>query len=134
MRRTGRRRLLGSNAVKAEPTPWATVPREVTKGLLVAGTVISDQTFTPTIRVVNISEVPIRLKGGELLADLEPVCDVHPIEVFESTETEASVTPQHIKSMLSSVDDSVPDDIKERLEWILNKCSAATSSGPTDMG
>ena len=115
-------------------THWATVRRESRRGLVVASSVIPENSFIARVRVANANEEPVTLNKGDELASLEPVTVLGEVGETESADAITPETPKHIKDMLETVDDSVPIAEIIKLERLLNKYSAAISSGPTDMG
>ena len=115
-------------------THWATVRRESRRGLVVASSVIPENSFIARVRVANANEEPVTLNKGDELASLEPVTVLSEVGDTEPADAITPEAPKHVKDMLETVDDSVPIAEIIKLERLLNKYSAAISSGPTDMG
>jgi len=129
------------NYMRQEPeedeTAWSTEPSEVKHGLLVARSILPNRAVNLPVRVMNVTKQPICLCRGT------SVSDVNPVQPLTGSPTKANVGPERstipteqpvIEEMMSRVDSSVPEDIRNQLRKILMKRSNVFSQGEWDLG
>jgi len=112
---------------------WVTKQREVKPEMLVSSTLLPDAMSNVCVRVVNLADTDLGLSKDEYVSDLEPA------ELLDQTCEDDSVrdeetTPPHIKSIVDSVDPSIPYEYRRRLEVLLRKYADTFSTGETDLG
>ena len=111
---------------------WATEPRQLRCGVLVARTMLPDQVGELPVRVINMTQKPVKLAKDSVLSTLEPV-----------SQLKAQPQPQPpnqndvkdiIEGMISNVDKSFNDDVKDKLRQVMFKHSAVFSKNEWDLG
>ena len=109
---------------------WMTEARELKPGVCVARTLVSNDVFTASVRIVNVRDEPAFLKAGLVLGELT--------EVIPDVENSGSFTEEsrfnHLKEMLSKVDPTVPDHIKGQLKVVVEQFADVFSKSEYDLG
>ena len=116
---------------------WVTENRNsLHPGIHVAQTLIEASNERPVVRVMNISNSPVELKGGDDLCTASLVSDI--VEVSLMTEAVPVETKseheQVINELVSGVYPGIPTEYKERLRLLLLKHVNAISLHENDMG
>ena len=113
---------------------WATEPKRLCTGVYVARSVISDGCSGVPVRVVNTNDAPIALNAGLMVSNLQPVTVCEP---GVETKTDAQVDPKLVvivDEMMGRVDKSIPDDICQKLCFMLLKYSDEFYKDENDIG
>ena len=111
---------------------WATEPGEIKDGLFVAGTLLPDRSTHLPVRVLNSTEKPVVIRQGTKVSDVSTVT-TGPVKV-ESTAVKQPTSEEVINEMVSKVDRSISEDIKERLRALLRRYSSVISLHELDLG
>ena len=126
---------------KSSSLTWATVPRECKDGLLVARAIMPNRVKELPIRVMNVSEEPVRLPRGTFVTGLQPITPLqneqqqYPVDQSHNGDRVSDVSDDEVvESMMAKVHESVPFDTREQLRAILRKYSSVFSKGELDLG
>ena len=111
---------------------WATEPREIKDGLLVAGTLLPNRSTHLPVRVLNTTEKPIFVRHGTTVGDVSTVT-TDPVPA-EPAAKEQPTSDEVINEMVSKVDKSISEDIKEQLRELLRRYSSVISLHELDLG
>jgi len=112
---------IGQNNSNDLLSTWSTEPLELKKGLLVARTLLPDRATNLPVRVLNVTEHPIKLARGITVSELQPV-SVLPPRVQHPAVTEHNGSDDTIiEQLVAKVDASVPQHAKEQLRGVLKK-------------
>ncbi len=111
---------------------WATEINTLRCGIQVSRTVLPDEDEDVPVRVLNVTQQPVSLKSGTVIANLESVdiCD----------DSNASTVVQDVKGeplleeMVSRVDSSVCLEDRQKLMDLLTEFSPVFSRGENDLG
>ena len=105
-------------------------------GIHIAQTLIEENNEEPIVRIMNISNVPVTLRGGDELCTASLVTDV--IEMDQGLPSKPAVeknaSEQVIQDLVNGVDPGVPAEVKERLRLLLLKHVDAISLNEGDLG
>ena len=113
---------------------WISQPIEVTKGVRLVRTVVSDQPTDVHVNVINTNDQPVTLPQGLPLGRLEEV------ELMETRHTPSGANPPidsdttHVEPLLQEVDDSVDDIARGKLQDLLHQHSDVFSRDEYDLG
>jgi len=111
---------------------WSTTLHAPVNGLRVARTLIDGNSSTAGVRVCNITERPLSLHRGCTISPLQTVNALTNCQP-DSEATSAAPT-DHIRPVLDRVDQSVPADIRNRLDSLLCAYSNVFSKSEFDLG
>ena len=110
---------------------WITEAREIQPGVHLARVVVGDYADT-RVRVVNLSEDPVRLPKDRPLGELHPV-QVELTEInCEDREAAGQASPS--EQLLSDLPEEVPPEIRERLGALPVEYSDIFSATDRDLG
>jgi len=109
-------------------------PIEVTKGVRLVRTVVSDQPTNVQVNVVNTSDQPVTLPQGLPLGRLEEVqlIETKPAPSDANPPTVGDTT--HVDTLLQEVDDSVDDTARGKLHGLLRQHTDVFSRNEYDLG
>ena len=109
---------------------WMTENREFLPGVCVARTLVPDRFGDVPVQIANVTKRPVNLRAGTVVSELSPV------QVNEPSSVEGSFgqVPEHVRSLIEQVDESVEDDVKEKLRGLLCKYGDVFSAGEYDLG
>jgi len=127
---------------------WGTEPNLMRPGLHVSRTLIPcDRWSHLPIRVMNVSEQPIRVKSGSTVADLQPIelLDEKMTSSVAAAQTEQETKPKSlddqgndvfdfIEKLVDDVDDSLPESACIALHEILKDHADVFSQSEYDLG
>jgi len=121
---------------------WATVPTECKDGLLVARSIMPNRVKELPVRVMNVTEEPVKLSRGTFITGLQPVTPVQTERQEMSTvqghggdDKKSQATDEEIiEIVMAKVHESVSQDTRERLTAMLHKYSSVFSKGDWDLG
>ena len=120
-------KVMFRNFTKAEA--WMTDAKEIADGICSARTLVPDKCIDVPVRIVNVLEVPISLKAGFVVSELENV------EVVEQDNGAANSTDlDYLNAMLHDVDISVPEEIREVLKRLVHRYHHIFSKSEYDLG
>src|ERR1043165_6707022 len=110
---------------------WMTEAREIQPGVHLARVVIGDHADA-RVRVVNLSEDPVRLSKDRPLGELHPV----EIELCETKRAHGDAVDQASPSekLLADLPEEVPREIRERLRALLEEFKDVFSATDRDLG
>lgn len=130
--------------LRTECTSWATTPRVLESGLVVAGTLLPEQGMEFMVRVLNPTAEQIRLRRGQQCPTEEVV--VNELMSGNSAGTQCAVI-QSMKSMITPSDNTsvltplwenvaedVPSEGKEQLKSLILERRQAFSLNESDLG
>ena len=103
-------------------------PRELARGVYVAGVVLPSRCSNLPTRIVNTTDKAYRLKSEELLGEAQPG------EVVGSEESDTPVTDEWLDKIVDEVDVSVNTEEKGRLRDILQRYRDCFSQHEFDLG
>ena len=111
---------------------WATEPRQLRRGVLVARTLHPDKVGELPVRVINMTNKPVKLAKDSVLSTPEPVS---PLKAQQQPQpSNQNHVKDAIEGMISNVDKSFGDDVKDKLRQVLLKHSAVFSKDEWDLG
>jgi len=114
---------------------WATEAHEVTRGVLVARTILPDRASEVPVQLFNVTDRPVALKSRAVLGNLERL---HAYSAQSPSpprqQAPADVENQIVNEMMNKVDPSVPDEYKIELRQLLLRNSAAFSKNELALG
>jgi len=113
------------------PEVWSTRPSEVKDGVLVARTLLPDRTSELPIRILNTTDIPVKVCRHTVLSNLEPV------EPVSMTTEPLSATPADddvIEEMVTRVDPTTSEPIVQQLRQLLHRYSSVFSKNDLDLG
>lgn len=121
---------------------WGTEPSYVRPGLHVSRTLVPQNVWSDVpVRVMNVSERPVTLNSGTVIADLQQFEVVSSVPVSNSDSTQVKQvngdtqqTPEFVQKLLDEVDDSVPESTSLALEAILIEHIDVFSQDENDLG
>src|SRR5678816_4184140 len=114
-----------------EAPAWMTEAREIQPGVHLARVVVGDH-VDARVRVVNLSEDPVRLPRDRPLGELHPV-QVELTEInCEAREAAGHASPR--EQLLSDLPEEVPPEIRERLGALLVEYGDVFSATDRDVG
>ena len=105
-------------------------------GIHVAQTLIESNKERPYVRIMNISNSPVELRGGDELCTASLVAEIIEMEPVKETISAKmkSESEQVIDGLVNGVDSEVPIEYKERLRLLLSKHVNAISLHENEMG
>src|SRR5688572_22186792 len=110
---------------------WMTEAREIQPGVHLARVVVGDH-VDARVRVVNLSEDPVRLPKDRPLGELHPV----QVEISERNRGNGDAVDHASPSekLLADLPEEVPPEIRERLSALLIECGDVFSVTDRDLG
>jgi len=113
---------------------WGTEALEVKSGLLSARTLLPDRLDDLPVRLLNTSDNPITLEKDTTISPLVPLVAAS-VTVDQPTLVKDELSEESIiEDLVSVVDPSITEHIKESLKEILQKYSGVFSKGEWDLG
>jgi len=118
--------------VPQKQTIWITDPenKQPLNGLLVSRTLIPSRETDVPVRVLNITDKPIKLKANTLIANLQQGTVLS--ETTDSSTDQVALSP--LDELVSRIGSSVSMDCRLQLSKQLQKYRAAFSIGERDIG
>ena len=107
-------------------TAWATHSGALREDVFISGTVLPEDSPSTWVKIVNIGEDEMRLCRNTVVAEAEPV------QVLTTKDNPAP--PAFIAEMVDRIDPSVPKDIADQLQELLQKYAQAFSTSELDLG
>jgi transposase InsO family protein len=110
---------------------WVTKPTELTSGVGVARTLVTDSPENVQIRVVNTNDYEVHLKKGMNLGSLE---EVEAVESDSDNERALTAPSDNLADIINGVDVTVSDEDKSAFNSLLEKYRSIFSKGDHDLG
>jgi len=114
------------------PEVWSTRPSEVKDGVLVARTLLPDRTSELPIRILNTTDIPVKVCRHTVLSNLKPV------EPVSMTTEPLPATPADdddvIEEMVTRIDPATSEPIVQQLRQLLHRYSSVFSKNDLDLG
>ena len=98
---------------------------------MVARTLLPNRMNELPVRLLNVTDEPIKLGKHTVVSELEPL---RPVEAREVQLDHQSVEDPIVNEMVDKIDSIVPDNIKEKLKQMLMKYSSVFSRDEWDLG
>jgi len=115
--------------LSATASAWMTEVKEIVPGLHVARVLVDEKDPHTMVRVVNLTDEPIRLGKDQLLGGLHPVQVELRDEVQEKTEE-----TQFLEKLLGDLTEDVPLETRKKLERLLEEYRDVFSTSEGDLG
>ena len=116
----------------AQQGTWAAEPHQLKEGLLMAGTFLPGRATDLRVRVLNVSNRPVTLHKGTTVSELSAVTTGEPHVAAEGSAW--SEDTKVIEEMVSRIDSSLPDFIRNHLRLLLWKYNHVFSKNENDIG
>ena len=100
-------------------------------GVLVARTVLPDRADNVPVRILNTTNLPVKMSRGRPVSDLEKLS---PLVPHHSAMKQSCERDELIEGMVAEVDPSVPRHIQEQLREILYHYTGVFSKNEWDLG
>ena len=101
---------------------------ELEPGVCSARTLINGDQAVSWVRLINVSDQSCTLKAGTVVSELKSV------ELVSQSQEVIEPTNDPVASMIEEVDETVPDDIRERLKVLIDKYAHIFSRNEFDLG
>lgn len=100
---------------------WGTEIGKIKEGLHVATTLLPNRVDNLPVRLLNTSDHPVRLQKDTIISTLTPMTPAAVAKTYQQqTQPKDGPTDDDIiGEMMSKVDQSVPDNVREKLEGTL---------------
>jgi len=112
---------------------WATEYREIKDGLFVAGTLVPNRTTHLPVRILNARTKPVVVHKGTTVSDISAV-STGPVNHAATSADEQPTSDEVIEEMMSKVDTSITESVKEQLRQLLKRYSSVISLHELDLG
>src|SRR5678815_3347756 len=122
--------LYGSLGVTAPA--WMTEASELSPGVHVARVLLRDQTNMGQVRVINLSEQPVRLCRDQMIGELHPV-QVNEEEEIEKSEVENEPENPIADGLMKDLPEVVPPEARESLRRLLVEYKDVFSASEGDL-
>jgi len=111
---------------------WMTEPKEMRPGLLVARVIVPSRYDDVPVRVMNVTDEPIKVSPGAVMTDLS---EVEPLNVTLNTASNIDNTSSGvIRTLVHKVHHTINEQDKDRLSTLLTAFSDILSTGEFDLG
>jgi len=110
---------------------WGTDPQPILGAVMVARTLLSNRMNELPVRLLNVTDEPIKLGKHTVVSELEPL---RPVDAREVQLDHQCVEDPIVNEMVDKIDSIVPDNIKDKLKQMLMKYSSIFSREEWDLG
>jgi len=111
-----------------------TEAKQLRPGVYLSRTLIPDRSDEVPVRLLNVTNEPIHLRAGSVIAELLPVEEVPTLGQEDRSRVEDQELKVAIEGIVARVDPVVSSDVKQKLIALMQEYGPVFSRNETDMG
>mgnify|MGYP003389980841 FL=1 len=113
---------------------WITEAKQLRPGVYLSRTLIPDRSDEVPVRLLNVSDKPIHIRAGSVIAELQPVEEMAQVHQSMGIQLEDRELKEAIDGIISRADSTVPVDVKRKLTALMTEYGPVFSKNEADMG